>query len=118
MGGEVFEIHGNLDYMRCRNECTQDLYPSNLPREPDLSSVPTCPNCGDICRPHILCFDESYNEEYFRARTAAHIFESIDVLIILGTQLKTNLSKRLVQKAQANKVLIYEGNIKPVLEYG
>ena len=98
MGEEVYEIHGNLDYMRCRNECTTDVYPSNLPL-PNLNEVPTCPKCGALCRPHILCFDEAYTEDYHRAMTATRMFESIDVLIVLGTQLQTNLPARLVKDA-------------------
>jgi len=46
------------------------------------------------------------------------MFENIDVLIILGTQLATNLPNRLVDEATRKKVLILEGNIEPVLNYG
>jgi len=85
MGGEVFEIHGNLDYMRCSKECSEDLYPSNLGAPRDLTAVPKCPKCGQICVPHMLCFDEMYTEKYYRAQSANQMFESVDVLIILGT---------------------------------
>ena len=36
LGGEVFEIHGNLDYMRCSEECSEDVYPSGLGGSPEL----------------------------------------------------------------------------------
>lgn len=117
-GGEIFEIHGNLDYMRCSNQCTQDLLPSNLGSPDELTTVPTCPNCGALCVPHMLNFDEAYTEEYYRAKSAQQMFENIDVLIILGTQLATNLPNRLVDEATRKKVLILEGNIEPVLNYG
>ena len=85
LGGEVFEINGNLDYMSCSKECSAELYPSILGSASIINKVPTCPKCGALCRPHMLLFDESYNEEYYRAKTAAKMMESIDVLIILGT---------------------------------
>jgi len=66
----------------------------------------------------MLNFDESYSEEYYRAQTAANMFDTIDVLVILGTQLATNLANRLARQACAKKVLVLEGNIEPVLEYG
>ena len=30
LGGEVFEINGNLDFMRCSKSCSNDLYPNTL----------------------------------------------------------------------------------------
>lgn len=117
-GGEIFEIHGNLDYMKCSKQCSQDLYPSNLGVPQELTAVPTCPKCGEFCVPHMLNFDESYSEEYYRAQTAASMFDSIDVLVIMGTQLQTSLPQRLVRQAQTKNVLILEANIEPVLEYG
>lgn len=87
LAGEIFEIHGNLDQMKCSKLCSPDLYPSNLGRDEELTAVPTCPKCGAMCVPHMLNFDECYNEEYYRAETATKMFDSIDVLIILGTQL-------------------------------
>jgi NAD-dependent SIR2 family protein deacetylase len=71
-----------------------------------------------MCRPHILCFDESYQENYFRAQSAHDAFERADIFIVLGTQLKTNLPARLVREAQKQKKLILEGNIDPVITYG
>jgi len=47
----------------------------------------------------MLNFDESYSEEYYRAQTAASMFDSIDVLVIMGTQLQTSLPQRLVRQA-------------------
>ena len=41
LGGAVFEIHGNLDYMKCSKLCSADLYPSNLGTEEELPAVPT-----------------------------------------------------------------------------
>ena len=94
------------------------MYPSPLGKTEEFDEVPTCPKCDALCRPHILLFDESYNEEFYRMKTAQTMFEAADVMIILGTQLKTNLPKRLADMACKQKKLILECNIEPVLEYG
>ena len=99
LGGELFEIHGNLDYMRCSEECSEDLFPSGLGDSPELVQVPTCPRCGAICRPHVLLFDEAYTEIHYHVMAAQTMLESADVLVILGTQLSTGVPKRLAEMA-------------------
>ena len=49
LGVEIFEIHGNLDYMRCSKPCSSNLYPSRLGDVSELNEVPTCPKCGALC---------------------------------------------------------------------
>ena len=45
----AYEIHGNINYMRCANNCSYKLYPS-----PEVGCsddyVPKCPGCKGIAR--------------------------------------------------------------------
>ena len=61
---EVYEIHGNINFMRCASKCTNDLYPS--PINCDYNFVPKCLKCNGIARPHVLFFDEAYEDIYYR----------------------------------------------------
>ena len=56
----IFECHGSVNYMQCLNILesevwlTPDLKTENI----QLSDLPTCPNCGSICRPNVLMFGD------------------------------------------------------------
>lgn len=55
--------------MRCNEKCTEGKDGEDILFDmADLNEtlIPKCPRCGKQARPHILFFDESYNEEYYR----------------------------------------------------
>lgn len=118
----IYEIHGNINYMRCDTPCSNKLFPS--PEVP-LSSLsrgqiplPKCPLCQGLARPHTLFFDESYNEEFYRKDTVLKSLEDMDCLIVVGTRLETNLASRIVGEAIAKECQIVEINPEPVIECG
>ena len=115
---DVYEVHGNLSYMRCMTNCCDVLFPAPDPSEP-LTTIPMCPACEGLARPHILLFDESYEEKWYKSDTASRAAEEADCLLVLGTQLKTGLASRAVKSAcrRPNTVVI-EVNVEPVIEYG
>ena len=71
------EIHGNVFYMHCSDTETVhhlDLKPVPLLGDFDSDSadeVPTCAKCSKPMRPHIMFFDESYNEHFYRMESLA-----------------------------------------------
>ncbi len=96
----TYQVHGNIFQMRCFNECQPQLYPlpdSVWPREKQQpvtdkeKQILTCPVCGGIARPHVLWFDECYDEAYFRFESALQRAAQTDVLLVLGTSGSTNL---------------------------
>jgi NAD-dependent deacetylase len=100
----TYQIHGNVFFMRCAGECSPDIYPT--PQVPydkqkgeDLSEWAgkylRCPACGKWSRPHVLWFDEVYNEKYFRYQSSLAIAEQTDLLIIAGTSGSTNLPNQV-----------------------
>jgi len=96
----TLQIHGNIDFMRCADECSITLYPvppeiGPKTRDDDLSddelALLRCPSCGKPTRPHVLWFDESYDEELFRAASALHAAADAELLLVVGTAGATNL---------------------------
>jgi NAD-dependent deacetylase len=69
-------------------------------------------------RPHILFFDESYNEKYYRQDTVKESYEKSDCLIIIGTSIETNLTTRLVGSFVERNLPIIEINPNPSIEVG
>jgi NAD-dependent deacetylase len=105
----TYQIHGNIDFMRCSRECTRNLIPipdavgtawekgqSPGPREKALL---VCPKCGAPSRPHVLWFDEYYDEEWFRFRSSLRAADDAAVLVVVGTSGATNLPTQMCERA-------------------
>ena len=101
---DPYEIHGNIDRYRCASRCTDatHLLPEDLPptgRDAVLSedtySLLSCPDCGGQARPHVLWFDECYDEALFRSGRAYAQATEAALLIVAGTSGSTNLPMQI-----------------------
>jgi len=109
----MYTIHGDLNYSRCGDECTDELYPfPNIPkqREEDLTEkeieMLKCSTCDEFLRPHVLWFDELYNEEFYKIQSALQIAEKTEILFIIGTSGATTLPHRIFKTALLNRAII------------
>ncbi|MFW9930078.1 MAG: NAD-dependent deacetylase [Candidatus Thorarchaeota archaeon] len=105
----TFQIHGNIFYMRCTKECSTKIYPIKT-----SLGVPSCPKCGEIARPHVLWFDEFYNEGYYKYQSSLNLSKAVDVLLIVGTSVQTNLPYQIILHCLARKILIIDVNPQPI----
>ena len=114
----VFEIHGNIDTMRCTDGCTS-LYPlpyafddweQSRPWDDAAKAAMVCPACGAPARPHVLWFDECYDEEHFKWDSTLNAVSMADLLVVVGTAGATNLPNRMAELALARKVPIIDVN--------
>jgi NAD-dependent deacetylase len=96
----LYEIHGNIDFMRCARRCTTAIYRitdavGSKGRDDGLEQAElaalTCPDCDGPARPHVLWFDEYYDEPLFRAESALRAASEACLLIVVGTSGVTNL---------------------------
>lgn len=99
--GRTYQVHGNIDFMRCLKECLSAPIP--IPAGVDVAwekSRPvasverdalTCPSCGAMARPHVLWFDETYDEPNFRFRSSIEAVRRSSMLIVVGTTGATSL---------------------------
>ena len=55
-----------------------------------------CPKCEAMSRPHVLWFDEYYNEVHYKYDSAMMAANKSDLLIIAGTTLMTSLPATIV----------------------
>ncbi|MEX2354012.1 MAG: Sir2 family NAD-dependent protein deacetylase, partial [Gammaproteobacteria bacterium] len=117
----TLQIHGNIYQMRCSVDCRQTTWPlplALLPREKDqvLSSADrqllSCPDCGMRTRPHVLWFDECYDEQHFRFDTALAVAAKTDVLVIAGTSGATTLPNLIANIVYRNRRTIIDINIE------
>ncbi len=96
----TFEIHGNIDVMRCERDGSRHLIPEAIgeawgPSSPFTDEARSllsgcCPG-GALARPHVLWFDETYDEENFRFHSSIDAAVGAALLIVIGTSGSTNL---------------------------
>jgi NAD-dependent deacetylase len=108
--GRTYQIHGNLDFCRCARGCARALRPlpagvaGAWPKERRLTDAERATlrcGCGAWLRPHVLWFDELYDEPLFRYESALAAAESAAALIVVGTTGATNLPAQMCEAAAA-----------------
>lgn len=106
-----YEIHGNITKLRCQ-KCSLEkgslVYdPTNFATCTTPYEVPKCSRCGNLLRPHIMFFDESYCEAIHHYDSVLNELQQSDLVIVIGTMLQTGLANGIVSKAvSAGKEII------------
>ncbi len=117
----TYKIHGDLEFMRCMKDCTSDVFPipEAMPAKerggqltPDEWDLLKCPNCGAMSRPHVLLWDECYNEEHYRFQSSLQAADEAGALIVVGTTGSTNLPNQVMRRFLARKGLMIDINIE------
>lgn len=116
----TFQIHGNLFYVRCSAECTPRIQPlpqgvtaktKDVPLPAEEQRLLTCPGCGSWLRPHVLWFDEIYNEHHYRLESTLDAARQTGLLIVIGTSGATNLPNQVVVEAVRRNACLIDVNI-------
>ncbi|MGB5219504.1 MAG: Sir2 family NAD-dependent protein deacetylase [Polyangiales bacterium] len=119
----TYQIHGNIDFMRCSRECLPAPVP--IPGGIDLSwekrrtltdyerTLLRCPSCGARGRPHVLWFDESYDEANFRFQSSIEAARNASLVIVVGTTGATSLPMHIGTIAAQRRVPMLAVNPEP-----
>lgn len=117
----TYQIHGNIFFMRCADECNPELYriPYGVTAKNKTQSLSDdeiallkCPACGHTTRPHVLWFDETYNEVHFRFESSLRAAAQTDVLLVVGTAGATNLPNQVAALAKRGGAVLVDINIE------
>ncbi len=104
----LYEIHGRIELVRCSKECGLGLHPlpdglevkdEAQPLSKEIIARLRCPRCEAWTRPHVLLFDECYDEEHFFYDSALRTTSSADLFLVIGTTGATTLPMLLLDKA-------------------
>jgi len=120
--GRTFQVHGNIDFARCDAGCGEPNW--RLPQElvkaergTELSEHERqklrCPRCEGWGRPHVLWFDECYDEAHFRFHSSIEAAVAAEILVVVGTSGATNLPMQVGQLALRNGAAIVDINPEP-----
>ena len=116
----TLEIHGNIFKVRCASGCSDELRPMPpdvFPKAKGESLTAgerrqlQCPLCGGWLRPHVLWFDETYNERFYRFDSAIQIANTTRLLITVGTAGATTLPNHIVNIVYGNGGLMIDINV-------
>lgn len=117
--GRTYQIHGNVDFMRCAGRHDGELYPmpeglplvrDDAPLADEVRRALVCPRCGGRARPHVLWFDEYYDEALFRFESSLAAAGRAAVLVTIGTSGATNLPTQMVLAASRRGALLLDVN--------
>ena len=114
----TYEIHGNIDYARCDEGCGHGVFPLDEGLQKERGepltdadrAVLRCPGCSGWARPHVLWFDECYDEQNFRFESSLQAAIRADVLLVVGTSGATNLPMQVGQAALQTGATIVDVN--------
>lgn len=119
----TYQIHGNLDYMRSLRDDDTQIFP--LPKElgerwqrgraigPEQREQLVCPHEQTLARPHVLWFDESYDEARYRFRSTLEAVERASLVLVVGTSGLTNLPSMIVHRTAERRVPLLVINRDP-----
>ena len=115
----TYQIHGNIFYVRCLGECGYGIQPipaglKAKEKGEELSAeekaLLVCSPCESLLRPHVLWFDESYNEVHYRFNSSLRAANQTDLLITVGTSGATNLPQQVAWLVHQNGGTIIDIN--------
>jgi len=109
----TYEVHGNIAWMRCSRGCEglalvpEELLASDaaerLESADRAGGAPPpllgCARCAAWMRPHVLWFDEHYDEASFRFDSSLRAVDSAALLVVVGTTGTTNLPLQIGERA-------------------
>jgi NAD-dependent deacetylase len=116
----TLQVHGNTDYMRAIEGDRRPLpIPAAMPRlgrEDPLTdeawALLVTPD-GRRARPHILWFDEYYEEELYRSDSALEAATRCDLLVVIGTSGAAAIPYHMAAVALKNDSLVIDINPDP-----
>lgn len=109
----LVKVHGTADRLRCsRLGCASAAPRGSIPRaEVDLAAfqaspgddtLPRCPECASLLRPHVLFFDEYYTEHadygFDRVQEAAW---AADLVLFIGTSMSVGITDLIFRAGYA-----------------
>ena len=114
----TYRIHGDLGFVRCGAHCGLGVVPvpaglidaagdqpeGAITKASRVLDLLRCPRCGDWLRPHVLWFDEFYDERNFRWDSTMAAAEGAALVVVVGTSGATNLPNHVVATARQRGV--------------
>ncbi len=124
----MIKVHGTADRVRCSGSRCENAAPCGsiagdsvdlgaFRAEPSRATLPACPACGAMLRPHVLFFDEFYAEHrdyaFDRAIDAA---DRMSLVLFVGTSFSVGVTEHFTMHAALRGVPSWSIDPSPVRE--
>ena len=114
----TYQVHGNIQYMRPVGGKASSLQPIPVlglsPEQAKTADIHSIAGLhdeqGHLLRPHVLWFDEYYDEDLYRAQSAIQATARADLILVVGTSGATNLPSQMVLLAQREGIPLIDIN--------
>ena len=115
----LVKVHGSADRVRCSaNGCRLGAPSGSLPRaqvdvakflaNPSRETVPTCPECGELLRQHVLWFDEFYNgHDDYQWERVLRSAPKAELVLFVGTSLSVGVTDLVLSSALGRGVPVF-----------
>ena len=131
---DVIEIHGSSRFARCVNIGCVNAAPRGLikledldlsalrsadtsadsPRDAQVGVSPRCPLCDHVARPHVLWFDECYDDhDAYQFSLAMRAFEEADLFLCSGTSFSVGITSSAIYEAESRGVEMWSVDPSP-----
>lgn len=115
-----FAIHGDGRFTRCARDCDAAIQPmpavdpatSDRRLSTRTRALLQCARCSSWMRPHVLWFDECYDEKHYRSQSAFSAGRSATLLVTVGSTGATTLPMRIALDCQARGTPIIDVNVE------
>lgn len=112
----LVEVHGTAHRVRCaRDGCVCGAPHGTVPRksvsfdafhaDPGVKTLPKCTACGAMLRPHVLWFDEYYDEhEDYRYGAVIRVARTAGLVLFVGTSFSVGVTSSLLDASRARAI--------------
>ena len=107
----VIELHGNIWHVRCTG-CSR----VQENRELNLPSLPLCPECGALLRPHVVWFGESLDPAVLEKTYA--VLQTCQILLVIGTSGLVQPAASMGALAKGQGAFVAEVNLEATPQSG
>jgi NAD-dependent deacetylase len=117
---QMIELHGHLEGMRCGGGRSGvwpipeafDGWTEDDELTDDHVELLVCPRCGSFARPHVLWFDEFYDQENYGFASAQHAVANASLCITAGTSGGVPVAERLAGIAERAGATLIDVNTR------
>jgi len=126
---KLIKVHGSIDKIRCsRRGCSSAAPNGTIPyslfecrlkaliEDPKIHNIPRCAICRKLLRPHVLWFDEYYQEHIdYQYSRLLEFLKTFDAVMFIGTSISVSVPEHIFQVAQREKkrIIIIDPVYKP-----
>jgi len=109
----IIEVHGSGHKARCSIHGEPiNIHSLSITNATDITNFIKCKKCGSVLRPHILFFDEPYEEQFYFYDKALQYIQKADLVVFVGVSGETTFPEEAALIALNNKTPVININIE------